>query len=428
MGTRGHMPKKVINALSAKSVLHAKPGRHADGGGLHLLVKPTGARSWVFRYTIKGKSRDLGLSRCPEALSLLQQSGDDDLSLAQARDIAAIYRLKVRAGIDPLYERKKERELATENARQAEKQSVTFKLAAAAYLENREDSWRNAKHRQQWHNTLKTYVYPVVGDLVVSEIQTHHVLSILEPIWSEKHETASRIRGRIEAILDAAKVRGHRQGENPARWRGHLDKILPMRQRLARGHHSALPYSQIPQFFQTLYGRRAVSALALEFTILTAARSGEVLGATWGEVDLDGRVWNIPAVRTKAGKPHRVPLADRAAEILEETRQLGREFLFPGPRGGRMSPMTMAMLLRRMKLEATVHGFRSGFRDWAAEQTGYPHEVCEMALAHSVTNKSEAAYRRGDLFDKRCHLMKDWADFCWGIRSTNDASNDRSNP
>jgi integrase len=239
-----------------------------------------------------------------------------------------------------------------------------------------------------------------------------HVLQVLEPIWKEKPETASRIRGRIEVILDAAKVRGYRKGENPARWRGHLAQILPARGRLTRGHHKAAEYEAVPNILRDLQKRKAVAALALEFTILTAARTGEVIGATWAEVDLDRAVWIVPADRMKAAKEHRVPLSPRAVEILTATKKLDCPTLFPGQRGGQLSGMAMSMLLRRMSIEATVHGFRSSFRDWAAECTGYPHEVCEMALAHSIGNKVEAAYRRGDLFEKRRRLMTEWAEFC----------------
>jgi integrase len=412
------MPKKLSKALTPLQVKNAKPGRHADGDGLHLLVKPTGARSWVFRFMLDGKSRDVGLSRCPEAIELLRKSGGEDLTLAQARDVAAIYRMKVKAGIDPLAERDEvaAKAAADKQARQAA--SVSFEAMAQTFLGAKKDSWRNVKHRQQWENTLATYAYPVIGDMVVGDIDTPHVLQVLELIWKEKPETASRVRGRIEAILDAAKVRGYRQGENPARWRGHLAQILPARTRLSRGHHKAAGYEDVPTIITRLAKRRAVAALALEFTILTAARTGEVVGATWGEVDLERAVWTISADRMKAAKEHRVPLSDRTVEILTSTKKLGRDHLFPGSRGGPLSGMAMSMLLRRLKVDATVHGFRSSFRDWAAECTGYPHEVCEMALAHTIGNKAEAAYRRGDLFEKRRRLMADWAEFCAGTSVT----------
>ncbi|WP_037296231.1 site-specific integrase [Roseobacter sp. AzwK-3b] len=414
------MPKKISNALTPLQVKNAKPGRHADGGGLYLLVKASGARSWVFRFMLNGKSRDMGLSRCPEAIAIMQKSQSDQLTLAEARDLAAIYRLKVKAGIDPLSERQKAlAEAAAENLLH-EAEQVTFQEAASDYLSAREGTWRNAKHRQQWHNTLRDYVFPVIGDMAVKDVETQHVLRVLEPIWGTKSETASRLRGRIESILDAAKVRGHRTGENPARWRGHLDKILPPRKRLSRGHHAALPYRGIPDFIVRLRERSATGALALEFLILTAARTGEVIGAEWDEINFADRTWTIPAQRMKAAREHRVPLCERAVEILRQTHQLGRRHLFPGPRGGAMSGMAMSMLLRRIEDAVTVHGFRSSFRDWASETTSFPHEVCEAALAHTIGNKSEAAYRRGDLFEKRRLLMNEWADYCASLVVTCD--------
>ncbi|WP_263588636.1 tyrosine-type recombinase/integrase [Sphingopyxis sp. GC21] len=396
------MPKKLHNVLTPLAVKNAKPGRHADGGGLHLLVKPTGARSWVYRFMLSGKSRDVGLGA----------AGQGGMSLADARDEAAALRLKVKAGIDPLEERDREAAQALAAAQAAKVASTTFRDVATAYIAANEESWRNPKHRQQWRNTLDSYVYPVIGDLPVAEIETAHVLKIIEPIWRAKAETAARLRGRIETVLDSAKARGYRQGENPARWRGHLAQILPARTRLSRGHHKAIAYEQIPAFVRALHKREAVAALALEFTILTAARSGEVIGATWAEVDLTKAIWTIPADRMKAAKEHRVPLSTRAVAILENLQPLGSEYLFPGAKGGKLSGMAMGMLMRRMKVDATVHGFRSGFRDWAAECTGYAHEVAEMALAHTIENKVERAYRRGDLFDKRRRLMDDWATYC----------------
>lgn len=408
------MPKKLSKALTRLQVKNAKAGRHADGDGLYLLVKKTGARSWVYRFMLEGKSRDVGLSRCPEAVELLRKTGGNDLTLAQARDVAAIYRMKVRAGIDPLAERQEVADKAATERQVQRLASVTFKAVADAFIEAKEDSWRNAKHRQQWKNTLATYVYPVIGEMAVADIDTPHVLQVLEPIWKAKPETAGRVRGRIEAILDAAKVRGYRTGDNPARWRGHLAQLLPARAKLSRGHHKAAPYAEVPAILKQLQARQAVAALALEFTILTAARTGEVIGAKWDEVDLGKEVWVISATRMKAGREHRVPLSARAVDILKRTKKLGSAYLFPGQRNAQMSGMSMAMLLRRMNVDATVHGMRSAFRDWAAECTGYPHEVCEMALAHTVGNKVEAAYRRGDLFEKRRRLMADWADFCAG--------------
>ena len=403
------MPRKLSNALTPLAVKNAKPGRHADGGGLHLLVKESGARSWVYRFMLRGRARDIGLGAA---------SGPEAISLSKARDKADGFRQKVKAGIDPLAERERETAEALAAAQAAQIAGITFKAVADAHIAANENGWRNAKHRQQWKNTLATYVYPVVGDLPVAEISTAHVLKILDAIWDEKPETASRVRGRIETILDAAKARGYREGENPARWRGHLAQILPARRRLSRGHHKALSYDDVPRFVASLRERNATAALALEFCILTAARTGEVIGATWNEIDLGKALWTIPAARMKAGKEHRVPLSARAVEILEAVKSVGGSWLFSGnPKNSndarpKLSGMAMTMLLRRMKVDATVHGFRSAFRDWAAECTGYAHETCEMALAHVIGNKAEAAYRRGDLFEKRRRLMTDWALFC----------------
>ena len=401
------MPKKLSNALTPLIVKNAKAGRHADGAGLHLLVKETGARSWVYRFMLKGKARDIGLGA----------AGAGGISLATARDLASALRLKVKAGIDPLAERQQQAAEAVAAAQAAKILRVTFRAAAEAYIAANEGSWRNDKHRQQWRNTLATYVYPVMGALPVADIGTAHVLTVLEPIWTAKPETAGRVRGRIETVLDAAKARGYRQGENPARWRGHIAQILPARSRLTRGHHKALACDAIPAFMGDLRKRDAMAALALEFVILTATRTSEALGATWTEVDLGKEVWTIPATRMKAGKEHRVPLSPRAIEILEAVKPLGKAFLFPADKGGELSTMAMSMLLRRMKVDCTVHGFRSGFRDWSAECTGYAQEVCEMALAHVVGNKSEAAYRRGDMFEKRRRLMSDWTTYCASVSS-----------
>lgn len=396
------MPRKLSNALTPLTVKNAKPGRHADGNGLHLLVKESGARSWVYRFMLKGKSRDVGLGA----------AGTGGISLSAARDAASALRLKVKAGIDPLAERERAMAEALAAEQAAKVAGITFKSVAETYIATNEGGWRNDKHRQQWRNTLAAYVYPVIGELPVAEVATAHVLQILEPIWQDKVETASRVRGRMETILDAAKARGYREGENPARWRGHIAQILPARSRLTRGHHKAMPYEAIPAFVGALHKREALAALALEFTILTAARTGEVIGAKWDEVDLEKAIWTIPASRMKAGKEHRVPLSPRAVEILKSAQGLRKEWLFPATKGGKMSGMAMTMLLRRMKVDVTVHGFRSGFRDWSAECTGYAHEVAEMALAHTIENKVERAYRRGDLFDKRRRLMDDWATYC----------------
>lgn len=412
------MPKKLSNVLTPLGVKNAKPGRHADGGGLHLLVKESGARSWVYRFMLNGKSRDLGLG----------SAGTDGLSLAQARLARDELRLRVKAGVDPLNERKQKAADELAAAEISQLASVTFKDVAKAYIAANESSWRNSKHRQQWTNTLTTYVYPVIGDLPVSDVDTALVLRILEPIWAVKAETAKRVRGRIEAILNTAKVRGYRSGENPAIWRGHLDQILPQRGK-SRDHHPALPHERIAEFFADLKARQAMAARALEFTILTVTRSTEVYAATWKEVDLEDGSWVLQADRMKAGRVHRVPLSRRAVEILRETRALGGEYIFPRAKDARLSAMAMTMLIRRMheaslreggagyldpvmNRRATVHGFRSTFRDWSDECTKYPHEMKQMALSHVISNKAEAAYRRRDMFDKRRQLMEDWADYC----------------
>lgn len=397
------MPKKLSNALTPLTVKTAKPGRHADGGGLYLLVKDSGARSWVYRFMLNGTARDLGLGPA---------SGSDAVSLAVARDKAAALRLEVKAGTDPLIERNRKAAEAAAQAQAVKVASTTFKAVAESYIADNRDNWRNPKHRQQWENTLAAYVYPVIGDMPVADVGKSHVLKVLEPIWKAKPETASRIRGRIETVIDAATARELRTGENPARWRGHLAHVLPKRSRLSRGHHRALPYADLPAFVEKLRSRKAMAALALEFTILTAARTGEVIGATWEEIDFVKKVWTVPAHRMKAGREHRVPLSPRALEILDAVKPMGTLFLFPGERGGSLSGMAMAMLLRRMETDVTAHGFRSAFRDWAAECTAYANEVCEAALAHTIGNRVEAAYRRGDLFEKRARLMADWSSFC----------------
>lgn len=399
------MPRKLNNALTSLTVKNAKAGRHADGAGLHLLVKKSGARSWVYRFMLKGKSRDVGLGA----------AGVGGISLADARHLATLLRLKVKAGIDPLEEREEEAAAALAAAQAAKVAGITFRTVADMYISANEASWRNDKHRQQWRNTLASYVYPVIGDLPVADIGTDHVLEILEPIWEKKPETASRVRGRIETILDAAKARKYRAGENPARMRGHISQLLPARSLLTRGHHKAMAYAEIPVLVSELQQKAAMAARALEFVILTATRTSEALGATWGEIDLDNATWTIPGSRMKAHKAHRVPLSPRAIELLMPLNALGHDFLFPADKGGRLSTMAMSMLLRRMKLDCTVHGFRSSFRDWAAERTDFAHELCEMALAHAISNKSEAAYRRGDMLERRRPLMVDWASHCGSV-------------
>ena len=379
-----------INRLNARAVATlTKHGRHADGGGLYLSISPNGGRRWVFLFRWHGKPTEIGLGSAR------------DVTLARARELASQARAKLAEGINP-----------KEARRPA--QGATFGECADHVIEAMRPSWRNRKHAAQWKMTLRVYAAPL-RPLPVDRITTEDVLSVLKPLWKEKPETATRLRGRIERVLDAAKARGFRAGDNPARWRGHLDQLLAKRQRLTRGHHAAMPYAELPAFISDLRSRQVTAALALEFAILTAARSGEVLGARWDEFDLDRAVWTIPAVRMKAGREHRVPLSKGALKIINTMDAVRKSvFVFYGQKPGKpLSTMALEMVLRRMKIaDVTVHGFRSAFRDWAAECTNFPNEVCEAALAHVVRNKAEAAYRRGDLLDKRRELMEGWGAYC----------------
>jgi integrase len=381
---------RKINRLNARAVATiTKHGRHADGGGLYLSISPNGGRRWVFLYRWHGKPTEIGFGSAR------------DVMLARARELASQARAKLAEGINP------------KGARRPS-EGATFADCADRVIEAMRPSWRNGKHAAQWEMTLREYAAPL-RRLPVDKITTDDVLSVLKPLWNDKPETASRLRGRIERVLDAAKAQGLRSGENPARWRGHLDQLLPKRQRLTRGHHAAMSYTDVPAFMADLQARQATATLALEFAILTAARSGEVLRALWEEFDLDRAVWTVPASRMKAGREHRVPLSRRALKIVGAMNEARNgDFVFPGHRpSGPLSVMALEMVLRRMKIEdATVHGFRSAFRDWAAECTNFPNEVCEAALAHVIDNKAEAAYRRGDLFDKRRNLMEAWAAYC----------------
>jgi integrase len=380
---------RKINRLNARSVATITDcGRHADGGGLYLSVSPNGGRRWVFLYRWHGKPTEIGLGSAR------------DVSLARARELAANARAKLAEGSNPKDVRRSA--------------GASFGECADQLIAAMRPAWRNKKHAAQWEMTLRDYAAPL-RRLPVDKVTTDDVLSVLKPLWHSKPETASRLRGRIERVLDAAKAKGLRTRENPARWRGHLDQLLPKRQQLTRGHHAAMDYADLPAFMECLQGREGSAARALEFAILTAARSAEVLGARWEEFDLDRRVWTLPANRMKAGREHRVPLSAGALKILNamhDKREV--DFVFPGqkPRSP-LSVMALEMVLRRMKIDnATVHGFRSAFRDWAAECTNFPNEVCEAALAHVIENKAEAAYRRGDLFEKRRKLMDAWAAYC----------------
>jgi integrase len=390
-----------IHRLSAVKIANVKQrGLYADGGGLYLQVSRNGSRSWIYRFKQNSRARDMGLGSLTT------------VSLATAREMAAECRRKRLAGIDPIEHRQTDRR----EAQLAAARSMTFDQCRDAFIEAHRAAWRNAKHRGQWTASLATYVTPVLGPLLIQSVDVGLVMKALEPIWSTKPETAARVRGRIERVLDWAKVRGFRQGENPARWRGHLDALLPAHRSVRKvKHHAALPYSEIGTFMAALKTRAAVAARALEFTILTAARTGEVLGARWEEIDFQGKMWVVPPSRMKSGREHRVPLSRAAVSVLKEMQARHQDALvFPGDRHGKpLSNMAMLMILRRMdRADLTAHGFRSTFRDWAAECTNFPREVAEAALAHLVGDKVEAAYRRGDLFEKRRRLMDAWAAYC----------------
>ena len=396
--------REAIVTLTAKKVLKLlnTPGRYGDGYGLALQVKNPNNASWILRYQRDGRAHMMGLGSV------------HDVTLAEARELAHDKRRQLKAhGVDPL---DAARAAKTKRALDAAK-AMTFAQAATAYFDQNAGKWGNVKHRAQFTSTMQAYVLPKIGNLPVAAIDTGLVLRCVEPIWQSKTETASRVRGRIEAVLSWAAVRGYRAaGDNPARWKGHLDQVLPAMAAITKiSHHAAVPFATIGAFVAELRESGGSAAHALEFLILTAARTGEVIGARWDEVNLDAKVWTIPAARMKAGREHRVPLSPRAVEILSTAhREPGNDFIFIGQRAGAgISSMAMTMVLKRLgRGDVTVHGFRSTFRDWCAERTNYPREVAEMALAHTIGDKVEAAYRRGDLFNKRTRLMVDWADYC----------------
>jgi len=388
------------NRLTALAVSKKGRGLYHDGGGLWLQVGPTGSKSWVFRFMLNGRARGMGLGPF------------HTIGLADARAAALECRRLLLAKIDPIDAR---------HAKQAGEaltavRSITFNKCAAKYIEAHRDGWRNPKHAEQWVNTLETYCGSVFGTLPVQAVDTALVLSALEPIWKTKTTTATRLRGRIENVLSWATVHGYREGENPARWKGHLDQLLARPSKVATvEHHAALPHREMGAFMADLRKQEGIGAAALEFAILTAARSGEVRGATWAEIDVDAALWTIPAARMKGGREHRVPLSASALAVLarmQEKRQGAH--VFPGAKEGKpLSDMSLTAVLRRMERgDLTAHGFRSTFRDWASDCTSYSREVCEMALAHAVGNAVEAAYRRGDLFEKRRALMDDWQRHC----------------
>jgi len=384
---------KSIHRLSARTVeTVVRPGRHADGGNLYLSISKSGSRRWVFLFRWKGKLKEMGLGSA--------QPGQ--VSLKIARQKADTARALLRDGLNPL-------EVKRANATDA----PLFGEFADTLVDDLASGFANAKHIAQWRMTLKEYAAPL-RDLPVDKITTDDVFGVLKAIWTTKPETASRLRGRIERVLSAAKAKGLRTGDNPAQWRGHLDQMLPKRQKLTRGHHAALPFAQVPEFIAKLHERPALAATALEFLLLSASRSGEVRGARWREIDVGERIWTVPAARMKSKREHRVPLTKRMLKLLGKPPENKDGLIFPGPSGDKpLSETAFAMLLDRMGYgSVTAHGFRSSFRDWAAEKTSTPHEVAEMALAHVIANRTEAAYRRGDLFEKRRQLMEKWATFC----------------
>ena len=419
-----------IERLTALTVTRARqPGLYADGGHLYLQVtrrrrkdrahqahRSDVTKSWVFRFALKGHTRDMGLGSL------------HSVSLSQARAKARSARELLADGIDPIEAKRAAHEQALLDSGKA----LTFSEATSRFITGRRAAWRSTKHAAQWQSTLERYAYPVIGPLPVHVVDTTLVLKVLEPIWAVKPETASRLRGRIESVLNWATVRGYRKGDNPAQWRGHLDKALPPLAEVRKvEHHAALAYADMPDFMQALRQLDGTPARALEFTILTAARTGETIGAKWSEVDLRQGTWTIPGARMKAGEEHRVPLSPRAVAILEQIKAPSADmaksdqadtFVFPSARRGKPLPkMTFLLLLERMgRSDLTTHGFRSTFRDWAAETTNYPREVAEMALAHIIGDKTEAAYRRGDLFQKRRQLMDAWARHCATVKSMGD--------
>lgn len=400
---------KIATPLSAAKVRTAGPGRHADGDGLYLFVRSPDRAFWVFRYRRAGRLREMGLGRA---------RGPNSVGLAEARQKAGALHQLTRSGVDPLEQREAEAAAAKAQKAAEAARAITFRAVATSYIESHQEAWKNAKHRAQWTSTLATYAYPVLGDLPVADVGTADVLRVLEEVWTKKPETASRIRGRIESILDYAKTREWRAGENPARWKGHLDKLLPARSKVRKvEHHAALPWCEIGEFMSELRKQDGVGVLALRFAILTAARTGEVIGARWSEIDLQAAAWTVPAERMKAGKMHRVPLSEAALALLRDVSQLAGDapdpHVFPGMRpGAPLSNMALLMALRRMgRGDLTAHGFRSTFRDWAAE-TGKAADLAEAALAHKTGDKTVQAYLRGDLFERRRKLMDQWAEWC----------------
>ena len=401
------MPK-VAKELSALEEKNLPPGSHAVGGvaGLTLEVTPTGGKTWVLRVRTGSKRREIGLGGYPST------------SLAEARNKARETREAIAKGVDPVAEKQ-----AAKAALLAQQASLkTFAWCAATYIASLKDQWKNAKHQAQWTSTLETYAFPIIGKLPVQSIALPHVLDVLNqvqadkgnaPLWDAKNETASRLRGRIEKVLDWATVHGYRDGLNPARWKGHLDAIMKAPSKVQKTeHHKSIPHGEMHGFMKALRQQEGTGARALEFAILCASRSGEVRGATWEEIDLKKGLWMIPGERMKAGKPHTVPLSKQALHLIAAIEPtVGTDLVFPSPRGKVLSDMTLTAVMRRMQLEAVPHGFRSTFRTWGGEQTAYPRDMLEFSLAHTLESKVEAAYMHGTQIEKRRKLMQDWGDY-----------------
>ncbi len=399
---------KTIDRLNDRTVKTLKAGKHPDGKGLYLIVKKTGARSWSYRYMKDGREHWIGLGGYP------------DVSLAVAREKAQACREQRDRKIDPLEQKKADK--INEKVRKAK--SVTFRQCAEEFIELRESGWKNSKHKDQWRNTLETYAHPVIGDLPVSEVDITLVTKVLKPIWNTKTETASRVRQRIENVLDAAKVLKYRTGDNPARWKGNLDKIFHPRKKVQKvKHFEAMHFKEVPEFFRSLREQDSIKAKALAFTILTVTRSSESRGALWSEINIKEKTWTLPPERMKADRDHRVPLSDEAIRIIEEVRGYDQTRLFPGTKLDRpVSDATVRNMLQDLHPGLTVHGFRSSFKDWTLEFTSFPRIVVEMAMAHSIDDDTEDAYVRTDLLKKRAKLMQAWADFCLNGASAADVT------